>query len=221
MVECLSLLYIIFCLVLMLFNNTKYKPIIKFFLLIPVLFYAFVYKSWLPINWFYFVFSFPIGYICYILSNLITDSKNSNKVFTIFIPWEVSPILRKKTSVYLVRSIFNASIEELVYRGLLFDFFWKMIGSKWIATCIIVVLFASVHFLTYKAVVQKIDILLFSLIITVIYALCLDIYMVIVIHVIRNFLIIMKQLYYETLKLKRITMLIDKIKEKKHEGSVL
>lgn len=208
-----AILYVAMHVFIVLVPNSKFSHIIRRLMLLPAVgsvFYTQIYKIF---HWYYFIASFPISYICYIVSCFIIDSEVTKKSFFLQVPIRISGTLKKAYHKKLLHNFYSSTVEELTYRGLLFHCVFQLTNSKLIAGIIITILFAVAHYFSPMAMIQRIDIFVFSLIITLLYALCMDIYMVIVIHIMRNMFVIMQHFYIENQKQQRLNLFYRKMKE--------
>lgn len=209
----LTIAYVLLYLLLLLWGKRRGKEVLRVLAAVPAVYFlvdAELYRTFTPIG---IAVGLAAGYLCYVLSGLIVDTGIRKRSFLPVIPRNLVPGLRKVYYKRLLRNVFSCTMEELTYRGLLFHFFLHISDSKLIAVAVVTVWFAGVHYLTRKATVQKIDLFIFSLIITVAYAIHSDIYMVIIIHVLRNMLIIMQNTRDENLRMQKMYAMAAKMKK--------
>ena len=209
----LTIAYVLLYLLLLLWGKRRGIEVIRILAVVPAVYFfvdAELYRTFTPIG---VAVGLSVGYLCYVLSDLIVDAGIRKRSFLPVIPRNLVPGIRKAYHKRLLRNVFSCTVEELTYRGLLFHFFLHISNSKLIAVAVVTVWFAGVHYLTRKATVQKIDLFIFSLIITVAYAIHSDIYMVIIIHVLRNMLIIMQNTRDENLRMQKMYAMAAKMKK--------
>lgn len=89
-----------------------------------------------------------------------------------------------------LRNLYSSSYEELLYRWFLLNSVCLLTKSAWLSIAIISILFFSVHIRKGIAIVQLIDIFVFSVIITVFFYFTVNPVYCILIHIIRNQLVI-------------------------------
>lgn len=208
----LTIAYVLLYFLLLLWGKRRGKEVIRVLAAGPAVYFfvhAKLYRTFTPIG---IAVGLAVGYLCYVLSGLIVDAGIKKRSFLPVMPRNLVPGLRKAYYKRLLRNVFSCTMEELTYRGLLFHFFLHISDSKLIAVAVVTVWFAGVHYLTRKATVQKIDLFVFSLIITVAYAIHSDMYMVIIIHVLRNMLIIMQNTQDENLRMQKMYAMAAKMK---------
>lgn len=208
-----TIAYGLLYLLLLLWGKRWGKEVIRILAVVPAVYFfvdAELYRTLTPIG---VAVGLSVGYLCYILSGLIVDAGIRKHSFLPVIPRNLVPGLRKVYYKRLLRNAFSCTMEELTYRGLLFHFFLHISDSRLIAVAAVTVWFAGVHYLVKKATVQKIDLFVFSLIITAAYAIHSDIYMVILIHILRNMLIIMQNTNDENLRLQKMYAMAAKMKK--------
>lgn len=173
-------------------------------MLVPVIVFAACEKIFFRYNWIFLALSIPVAWVCYVISGVIVDSGISRKTFFPDIPKGISPGQKKVLVQKLLRNVYSSAVEELSFRGLLFGCAFLLTESKALSVILITFLFAVAHYSSPLALVQKIDIFVFSLVITVMYSLCFDIYAVIAVHIIRNALVIIGQYHDGIMKQKRL-----------------
>jgi membrane protease YdiL (CAAX protease family) len=137
-----------------------------------------------------FVAALLTGYLSYLLSLFIvgTDFKLS-----ILIPADAfrsNKVTLRAMGKNQLKSMFTSIYEEFVFRGAFFGGLLIIPNFVFIAIIITSITFALAHYSGNKAVIQIIDILIFSVILCLFYYFTKCIWTVCIIHVARNFLVI-------------------------------
>lgn len=164
--------------------------------------------------WFY-IFSAPIAYLMYLLSCIIVGTKlnRSNLLFCEI--WPLSATIRKPYFKETLRNIYTSFVEEIVYRGILYYLLYYFLHNTFIAVIVTSVCFLFVHHLKEAFWIQRIDIGLFSVLITVLFALSHSIIGVILVHILRNQFIILQKYCKSQIQLNRIEKMIRSIQKDK------
>lgn len=185
---------ILFMCVLKKCPKTKWvkKAIIPFDILLS-LYIAISLKENLIQYWYGYFFVIPISYIMYILSCLIVGRKLSgyNLLFNSLFP--LSKQIKKRYKHEVILNLYNASIEEIVYRGGFYYLIYYFSNSLLLTFLLVTIIFAFSHDVKRMYMVQRIDIIIFSFMITLVYSLCSNLMVVILIHILRNQFVIMQK----------------------------
>lgn len=160
----------------------------------------------------YILLSIPISYICYLTSLFIVGTKfsKSNLLFT-----ELKCLNVKAKEFFFKEIISNfksSTYEELIYRGLIQFTIYSVSTDVYMTIIMSTIYFAGVHYEKGKPIVQWLDIISFSLIITLLFQTTYDIWLVIIIHILRNLLVICQKYIQITQRQNRILELSKKIK---------
>ena len=137
-----------------------------------------------------------IAYGCYVLSLLVVGTKLSIK--NIF-PFSKKSFLYAKTELGF--TTYTSIMEELTYRGVVEYALIQITGNVLLPVVITAILFFCAHLKKRVPIIQLLDILLFSIIICVFFAVTKNLVSAIIIHIIRNALVILQ---------KRITIITSK-----------
>ena len=129
-------------------------------------------------------------YLTYLISLFIVGTKFEKKNLIPFECFRYKGKLFRMFRNESLRNIISSTYEELLYRWFLFDAVSLLTKNTIISACISAVVFFAIHINKEKAIVQHIDILAFSILITVFYALTKNPIYCISIHILRNQLVI-------------------------------
>lgn len=192
----------------------------KFFDLIYSIYIIFFIRDEIIKSWIVVIFAPFISYLFYVLSCIMVGRKLSkfNLMFSSLYP--LSNQIKKKYIKESLRNTYNASIEELIYRAAGFYFLNYCIKNTFLSMIIITIIFTFAHNLTKMYLVQKLDILVFSLLITLVYILSENILLVILIHILRNQFVIMQKYNDLNRDIKRAEQfgnILNRLKGKKNE----
>lgn len=181
--------------------------------------YIFTNIELLYTNIFLCILAFIIGYLTYILSCFIVGTK-FNKYNLLFINiWKFKGNLRKKYHIEYSQNILKAFLEEIVYRGILQTILGELLNSQIIAAIIVTILFVIMHNLKKMALVQILDLIAFSVIISAIYGAFSDLIMVSIIHITRNWYIINQKYSDYFMEEKRKEKILKIIRRNNHDQS--
>lgn len=140
--------------------------------------------------------SIPIAYIAYLLSLFIVGTKFT-KNNLLLRKTRLSPSFHVCLKKELKKNIFYASLEEFLYRGAL-QHLLLIYTNVILATILTVIYFTAIHYRPNIPIVHIIDILVFAIIVSICYALTMNIYIVLFVHVLRNsFVILQKYISYQ------------------------
>lgn len=137
-----------------------------------------------------------IAYVCYVLSLIVVGTNLSVK--NIF-PFSKKSFLYAKKEIGV--TTYTSTMEELTYRGVIEYALMQITENILLSVVISTILFFCAHLKKKVPIIQLLDILLFSIIISVFFATTKNLVSVIIIHIIRNALVILQ---------KRITIITSK-----------
>lgn len=166
----------------------------RFSLLMGVFFiFAVLYFTYYKIivqNCKYIVLAVPAGYLTYVMSLFIVGIKlNRNSLFP-FKCFKFDKTTVKSTWRQIVKTIFTSSFEEFFIRGSVQTILTLLMGEPFIPIIISVTIFVIMHCDRRRALIQVIDLTVFSLILSIIFCITNSIWIVAIIHIIRNSLLI-------------------------------
>lgn len=130
------------------------------------------------------------AYLTYLLSLFIVGTKFEKKNLIPFECFRYKGKLFRMFRNESLRNVFSSTYEELLYRWFLFNAVSILTKSTIISTGLTAVLFFAIHINKGQAIVQHIDILAFSILITVFFAFTKNPLYCILIHILRNQLVI-------------------------------
>lgn len=171
-------------------KNQKRINLAATYVLLIIWLFEHGYHDFLKFNVLILLLSILIAYLTYIVSLIIVGTKLSKDNL---IPIDCFKIPDKPKKFFVnetLRNILSSTYEELFYRWLFFNAIHEITNMWLVATILTIALFFAVHLKKKMALVQKIDILVFSIIITLIFYFTVNPIYCIVIHIIRNQLII-------------------------------
>ncbi len=148
------------------------------------------YQDFISFNVWLLPISLAASYLVYLLSLFIVGTK-----------FNADNLLLKKTFHFRgkrkhafaresLRNLYSATYEELIYRWFLQNALYEATHSAILSILITIAVFFAVHLNRKIAIVQKIDIFTFSVFITVFYFWTINPIYCIIIHILRNQLII-------------------------------
>lgn len=148
------------------------------------------YQDFISFNVWLLPISLAASYLVYLLSLFIVGTK-----------FNADNLLLKKTFHFRgkrkhafaresLRNLYSATYEELIYRWFLQNALYEATHSAILSILITIVVFFAVHLNRKIAIVQKIDIFTFSVFITLFYFWTVNPIYCIIIHILRNQLII-------------------------------
>lgn len=148
------------------------------------------YHDFIKFNVLVLLLSIMIAYLTYLVSLIIVGTKLSKDNLMPIGCFQIPDKPKKFFVNESLRNILSSTYEELFYRWLFFNAIHEITNMWLVATILTISLFFAVHLKKKKALIQKIDILVFSIIITLIFYFTANPIYCIVIHIIRNQLII-------------------------------
>lgn len=170
------------------------------------------YHDFFRFNVLMLLLSILVAYFTYIVSLVIVGTKLSKDNL---IPIGCFNIPDKTKKFFIdesLRNILSSTYEELFYRWLFFNAIQE-ITNMWLVSAILTIaLFFAAHLKKKMALVQQIDILVFSIIITLIFCFTVNPIYCIVIHIIRNQLIICQKYVAADKHNKKMEQYLQKLK---------
>lgn len=136
------------------------------------------------------LFSVVFAYGLYFVSLVIVGTKLKKENLIPIGCFNLLPKLSECFAGESYSNIYHASYEELLYRWFLQTILYELTGSAVLSIAITALLFFAVHLDGKIAIVQMIDIFVFSVAITVFYYYTVNPIYCIVIHILRNQLVI-------------------------------
>ena len=179
-------------------KDRKFKNVILILSMAALVFWGFQYgfgdfRSINPI----IILVCPVAaYLTYLISLFIVGTKFEKKNL---IPFECFRYKGKLFQVFRnesLRNVFSSTYEELLYRWFLFNAVSLLTKSSFLSAGVTSVVFFAIHINKEKAIVQHIDILVFSIFITVFFAFTRNPIYCIFIHILRNQLVICQKYVY-------------------------
>lgn len=157
-----------------------------------------------------------IAYATYLASLFIVGTK-FNKENLMIKRVRFDSKLKPKIMSELLRNLLTSSVEEIVFRGIFQYALTKLIGNVYIPAIIVCILFTAVHYKKGIAIVQMLDILFFSIVISALFAIFTNVVFTIGIHIIRNAFVIIQKYIVQQKKIDRFNHLI-RINNKEKTG---
>ncbi len=131
-----------------------------------------------------------VAYLSYCISLVIVGTKCSKENLIPTGCFKLDPKLNKMFRRESADNLYYASLEELLYRWFIQNALYEISGSAIVSIVISAAIFFAIHLNKKIAIVQMIDIFVFSVIITLFFHWAVNPLYGIVIHIIRNQLII-------------------------------
>ena len=186
----LQLIFIVIGMFVAKTKNQKRINLATTYGLLIIWLFEYGYHDFIKFNVLMLLLSILIAYLTYLVSLIIVGTKLSKDNL---IPIDCFKIPDKPKKFFVnesLRNILSSTYEELFYRWLFFNAIHEITNMWLMSTILTIALFFAVHLKKKMALVQKIDILVFSIIITLIFYFAVNPIYCIVIHIIRNQLII-------------------------------
>ena len=158
--------------------------------------------------------SLPISYVLYTISLFIVGFK-LNKENLLIKKTVISFSIRKKLYKEELFNIYTSLHEELIFRGVVQYTLFRVTESVFVSTIVTIPVFTIIHIRKNIPLVQLLDIFVFSIAISTLYAMTLNIYTVIIIHIARNALVIYQKYIIAQNELDRYYHIIELNKTKK------
>jgi len=140
----------------------------------------------------------PVTYAVYLLSLYIVGTKFTKSNLLPFENFKVKGKLGISLKRESLRNLYSASYEELLYRWFLQNALYELTRSVVVSIVVSALVFGAVHISKKKAIVQHIDIFVFSIVITIWFHFSLNPLYSILLHILRNQLVICQK--YTVLK---------------------
>ena len=200
-----------------LFPKTRNKKIIMhlgFYLgLISIIVSLFETKmKFFELNIIYFIFSAPIAFLLYIISLFIVGTKLNKSNLLLFDVMKLKSKLKKSYTKESLNNIKTSIYEELLYRSSIQYAIFQLTSNIWLTIIISSVYFTLIHYKKSIALVQMIDIFIFSILITIVFQTSNNIIFVIFIHILRNSLVISQKYVFAFKIQKKIALISENIK---------
>lgn len=132
----------------------------------------------------------PITYAVYLISLLIVGTRFTKENLLPFSVFKLKGKLQKSLKQESLRNLYSATYEELLYRWFLQNALYELTHSTIISILLTIITFWAVHISKKKAIVQLIDIFVFSIVITLWFHFTINPLYAALIHIIRNQLVI-------------------------------
>lgn len=176
--------------------------------------------SLLKISFLKTFYAILIAYLLYLLSCFIVGTKFNKENLLFSNIKKLNNPLKKFYIKESFENIYKATIEEILYRGLfqltICELGFK--GSHILAMILTIVYFSFMHPLKKYAIIQKLDLISFAIIITFIFELSNSLVMVSIIHILRNWFIINQKYSDYWIEEKRKKQILKFIRRKNHEN---
>ncbi len=173
-------------------KDRKLKNVFLMLSTIAIVFWGFQYgfEDFLSLNLIIILVCPAAAYLTYLISLFIVGTKFEKKNLIPFECFRYKGKLFRMFRNESLRNVVSSTYEELLYRWFLFNAISLLTKSVLLSGMITSVSFFAVHISKEKAIVQHIDILAFSILITVFFALTKNPIYCISIHILRNQLVI-------------------------------
>ncbi len=159
-----------------------------------------------------------ISYITYSVSLLIVGTElNRENLMLKKVHFDFR--LKKMMNKELIRNLLSSSVEEIVYRAIMQFALVKLIGNAYVPAIIVCLLFTASHYKKGVAIVQILDLLFFSIVVSALFAILTDIVFTIIIHITRNAFVIIQKYIAQQKKAERFKHLIN-INFKRNSGDI-
>ena len=132
----------------------------------------------------------PITYAVYLISLYIVGTKFTKDNLLPFEVFRTKGKLGRALKRESLRNLYSASYEELLYRWFLQNALFSLTHSAVISIAVTALVFGAVHISKKKAIVQHIDIFVFSIVITMWFYFTVNPLYAMLIHILRNQLVI-------------------------------
>lgn len=161
------------------------------------------------------VLSIILSYLVYLLSLLIVGTKLNRENLCPIYETKFSKTIRKAFIKESVGNVVISTYEELLYRWFFQSILYEMTNNSTVSICFGILFFFLVHLDKRIAIVQMLDILAFSIIITLWYHYTCNIWTSVLIHVVRNELIICQKYNKLQRNMNRVDLYFNILKERK------
>lgn len=132
----------------------------------------------------------PITYAVYLISLYIVGTKFTKDNLLPFAIFKAKGKIGRALKRESLRNLYSASYEELLYRWFLQNALFSLTHSAVISIAVTALVFGAVHISKKKAIVQHIDIFVFSIVITMWFYFTVNPLYAMLIHILRNQLVI-------------------------------
>ncbi len=179
-------------------KDRKFKNVILILSIAALAFWGFQYgfEDFLSFNLIIILVCPAAAYLTYLISLFIVGTKFEKKNLIPFECFRYKGKLFRMFRNESLRNIISSTYEELLYRWFLFDAVSLLTKNTIISACISAVVFFAIHINKEKAIVQHLDILAFSILITVFFAFTKNPIYCILVHIMRNQLVICQKYVY-------------------------
>lgn len=147
-------------------------------------------KAFASLNIIFVLLTPVVAYLSYCISLVIVGTKCSKENLIPTGCFKLYPKLKEMFRKESIDNLYHASLEELLYRWFIQNALYEISGSAIVSIVISTAIFFVIHLNNKIAIVQMIDIFVFTVIITLFFHWTINPLYVIVIHIIRNQLII-------------------------------
>lgn len=130
------------------------------------------------------------GYISYVLSMFIVGVKFKRVNLLPFDCVRADKRICKRMGTELLHNVFTSTYEEFLFRGSIQCILQVITKTVFVAAPITIVLFTAVHYSDRKAIIQMIDLFVFAVILSVLYAVTGNIWLTAIVHILRNLFLI-------------------------------
>ncbi len=144
------------------------------------------------------LFVLPVTYAVYLISLYIVGTKFTKENLLPFAVFKSKCKLGRTLKRESLRNLYSASYEELLYRWFLQNALYELSHNALVSISVTTIVFGAVHISKKKAIVQHIDIFVFSIVITIWFHFTINPLYSILIHILRNQLVICQK--YTVLK---------------------
>lgn len=132
----------------------------------------------------------PLTYAVYLISLYIVGTKFTKDNLLPFGVFRARGKIARALKKESLRNLYSASYEELLYRWFLQNALFSLTHSAVISIAVTALVFGAVHISKKKAIVQHIDIFVFSIVITMWFYFTVNPLYAMLIHILRNQLVI-------------------------------
>lgn len=165
-----------------------------------------------------FLMCIALSYVLYVISLIIVGTKLSSEYIFPIKCFGYKGRIKQSFARESLHNIFSSTYEELLYRWFIQNALYTLTNSAVISICITSLVFFAIHIRKNIAIVQMLDIFIFSVSITLWHHFAGNPLYCIIFHILRNQLVInQKYIAYKNeldKKIKYLTM----IKERKNYG---
>ncbi len=167
-----------------------------------------------PIYWSTFVLSVVLSYLAYLLSLFIVGTKLNRDNLCPILVVQLNKNILNALIKESVRNIAYSTYEEFLYRWFFQNVLYELTNNSVVSICLGFLSFFLVHLDKRIAIVQMLDIFAFSIMITLWYHFTCNLWTCILIHIVRNELIICQKYNKLQLDMNRRDKLFKMLKER-------